>query len=179
MVKEVIVSGKLETADVRAFMFFHNYGQIGGALTGLFGIISLIACPIFILMGDLTTGLILSIIAVLYGVITPLDLLSKSSRQIRLNPVFKNKMTYKFEHDVLKVQLYTGASEVNWKEVYRIKRLKNQFLIYLEKKQALIVPLRYFACEDDVDIVHEFFEAHHLYAPKNRRLDVEDEQEGL
>lgn len=173
MVKEVLVSGKLETSDVVKFMFYHNYSRLGGLLTGIFGLLGLIISPIMFVTGDMISGAILALIGFMYGIFTPLGFYTKARRQIRMNPVFKNKMNFRFTSDFLKVQLYTGASEVVWQDVYRIKSLKSHFLIYLKENNALIVPFRYFPCEDDVELVKDFAHRNELDIPKNRRLEVE------
>lgn len=173
MVKDVLVSGKLDTPDVVRFLFYHNYSRLGGALTGLFGLIGLVLSPIMFLTGDMASGIILALVGFMYGIFTPLGFYTKARRQIRTNPVFKNKMTFKFTSDMLKVQLYTGASEILWQDVYVIKSLRDQMLIYIEETHALILPLRYFACEDDVALVKDFVQRNQLDLAKNRRLEVE------
>ncbi len=173
MVKDVLVSGKLDSTDVVRFMFYHNYSRIGGALTGLFGLAGILISPIMFLTGDMTSGIILALVGFMYGLFTPLGFYTKAKRQIRMNPVFKNKMTFKFTSDMLKVQLYTGASEILWQDVYKIKSLKDQMLIYIEETHALIVPFRFFACEDDVALVEDFVQRNRLGITKNRRLEVE------
>lgn len=170
MVKEVLVSGKLDTKDVMAFMVNHNYSRVGGALTGIAGVVSLIASPILFLQGDKTTAIALALVAFMYAIATPLGFYTKARRQMRMNPVFKNKMTFRFTEDTLKVQLYTGASEIPWPDVFRIKFLKAQVLVYLKENHALILPIANFACDDDLALVRDFVERNQLGIPKPRRV---------
>lgn len=173
MVKEVIVSGKLEVNDVVGFMFYHNYSHIGGALTGIFGVVALILSPWRFWVGDWTIGTVLLLVGLMYAVMTPLYFYSRARRQIKTNPVYKNKMTFRFNGDMLRVQLYTGAMEILWQDVYWTRFLKKQILIYTEVDQAFIVPTKYFACEDDIALLEDFAKRNHLDIPKKRRLEVE------
>lgn len=169
MVKEVLVSGKLDTKDVMAFMVNHNYSRVGGALTGIAGVVSLIASPILFLQGDKTTAIALALVAFMYAIATPLGFYTKARRQMRMNPVFKNKMTFRFTEDTLKVQLYTGTSEIPWPDIFRIKFLKAQVLVYLKESHALILPVANFACDDDLALVRDFVAQNQLGVPKPRR----------
>lgn len=173
MVREVIVTGKLDVSDVMTFMFHHNYSRIGGAITGVFGGVSIIAAPIMFLTGDKVSGIILVLVALMYGIITPLGFYAKAKRQLRMNPVFKNDMTFRFGSDDLQVDLYTGQTTILWQDVYQIKVLKKQLLIYLKEANALILPLRNFVAEEDIELVKDFIVRNQLDVPHTRRLEVE------
>lgn len=179
MVKEVLVTGKLTTKDVTTFMFYHNYSRLGGALTGIFGVIGLIIAPLMFWLGDLTMAAAFGIVALMYGIVTPLGFYTKASRQMRMNPVFKNTMSFRFTSDELKVRLYTGASEILWQDVYRIQVLKEQVLVYLKESHALIIPVRNFENEGDLQLVKDFVERNKLAVPKTRRLEVEIHDEEI
>ena len=173
MVKEVLVSGKLTYRDVLEYMFYHNYTRLGGALTGVAGIVSLLAAPWFLYQRDWVVGGLLTFIALAYGVLTPLFFYGRSRRKMRTNPVFKNKMTYRFTSDMLRVQLYTGDTDILWQDIHCFRFTRNLVLVYLKGNNALIIPVRHFACDDDLVLVKEFVERNHLAIPKHRRLEVE------
>ena len=69
MVREVIVTGKLDVKDVMKFMFHHNYSRIGGAVTGVLGLVAIITSPVMFVMGDKVSGFIWALIAAMasYG----------------------------------------------------------------------------------------------------------------
>lgn len=179
MVKEVVATGKLDVIDVVSFMFYHNYSTIGGALTGIFGVVGLIAAPIMLITGDITSGVILAFVGLMYGILTPLGFYTRAKRQIKTNPVFKNTMTFSFGSDELKVELYTGITEILWQDVERIKVLKNQILVYLEASQALIIPVGNFENIEDVQLVKDFVQRNHLNLPHSRRLEVKIHDEEI
>ena len=179
MVKEVVVTGKLEVADVLSFMFYHNYSKIGGALTGIFGIVGIILGPVMLWMGAITSGVILTLVGFMYAVATPLGFYTRAKRQLRTNPVFKNIMTFRFGSDDLKVELFTGNSAMLWQEVFRIKVLKKQILVYVKEAQALIIPIVNFDSSDDLQLVKDFVARNHLEVPHNRRLEVKIHDEEI
>lgn len=179
MVREVIVTGKLDVSDVMKFMFHHNYSRTGGALTGIMGVISIVVAPFMFLTGDMVSAIILSLVGLMYGILTPLGFYTKASRQIRMNPVFKNDMTFRFGSDDLQVNLYTGQTTLLWQDVYQIKVLKTQLLIYLKEANALILPLRNFVSEEDIELVKDFIVRNRLDIPHTRRLEVEIHDEDL
>jgi len=179
MVRDVIVTGRLDVLDVVKFMFHHNYSRVGGAITGVLGVLSMIVAPIMFLTGDVVSGIILCLVGLMYGIVTPLGFYRKARRQIRMNPVFKNDMTFRFGRDDLEVNLYTGKTLILWQEIFRIKVLKTQMLIYIKEANALILPLRNFGSEEDIELVKDFITRNQLEIPHTRRLEVEIHDEDI
>lgn len=176
MIKDVMASGKLTTKDLMLFSIYHNYGTLGGKLTGAFGVGGLILAPIFYLLGDSVTAIIFGLAALMYVVITPLDFFSKAKRQIRSNPVFKNKMTFIISTENLQSIMYTGSSHIVWSEVVKVVEVNDYFFVYVKEKHALVIPKSFFACLDDVDIFKEFIldEGLDIHIKKRYGDDVEE-----
>ncbi len=180
MAKEIKVSGKLIVKDVVTFMFYHNYSRWGGRLTALLGVAGLILAPIFLINKDILSALIFAFLAFAYIVVTPLDFYAKARRQIHMNPVFKNKMTFIFEDNLLRVKLYTGASQIAWQDVIKVVILKEIIFIYLQENHALIVPKRNFLKKEDYDTVRRLIEDKKLSIHKDKRMEEKvNEQENL
>lgn len=168
--KVLMMSGKLTKKDVMAFMLHHNYRHIGGMLTGILGLFGLVAGPIvYFLLKDLFITLILLAIGLMYVVMTPLDFYTKASRQLKTNPVFKNKMTFKLDDEGLLVQLYTGPVSLAWEEVQEIVVKKDVVLVYTDESHAFIIPVRFFACQDDLAILMEKATSLELDKPMKQR----------
>jgi hypothetical protein len=180
MAKEIKVSGKLIVNDVVTFMFYHNYSRWGGRLTALLGMAGLILAPIFLINKDILSALIFAFLAFAYIVVTPLDFYAKARRQIHMNPVFKNKMTFIFEEDLLRVKLYTGASEIAWQDVIKVAMLKEIIFVYIQDNHALIIPKRNFLKKEDYDVVKRLIEEKKLSLHKDKRMEVKlNDQENL
>lgn len=170
--KEIVVKGKLETKDVLSFLLHHNYTSIGGMLTGILGVIGLIAAPIFFLSGDNMSGAIFTLFAFMYVIYTPLGFFSKASLQMRTNPVFKNEMTFKFTEEQLKVKLYTGVTAVEWKQIVKVVVSKKHIYIYIQEANALIIPKSNFSSEEDIKEVEAFVIEKQLSLNIKKRLDT-------
>lgn len=173
MVKDVVVTGRLNVKDMMTYLLYHNYSKLGGILTGVFGVVGMIGAPIMFYTGDNISGAVLALVGFIYGIYTPMSFYSRARRHLRTNPVFKHDMTYIFTSDALKVAIYTGKNEILWQDIFRIKILRSQVLIYLKEKQALILPVRNFESTEDLHLVKNFVERNHLAIPHNRRLEVE------
>lgn len=174
MHKDIIASGKLTVKDLLSFLFYHNYSRIGGKLTGVLGLIGLVAAPVFFYLGDTISAIIFAVVAVMYVVITPLDFYSKALRQVKTNPVFKNKMTFTFRDEGLRAIMYTGLTELEWDDVIRVVVRNAYFYVYLKETHALIVPKENFACIDDVELLEDFIEDNELGLHINKRMKEEE-----
>lgn len=172
MVKEVMVSGKLTLKDMMAYQLYHNFSQVGGVFTGIFGLSALVFAPVMFIARDWIMAALLLTVALMYAVYTPLAFLSRAKRKI-VHPVFKNTMTFRFGEEKMKIQLYSGSSEVLWEDVYQIRFFRDWVFIYLEPNQALILPGRFFVCEDDLLILKEFVNAEGLGIAKLKRMELE------
>ncbi len=179
MVREVKATGMIDTKDVMSFMIYHNYSTIGGLLSGICGVIGIIISPVMFMMNDLISGFILAGMGLVYGIVTPIGFYSRTRRYMRTNPVFKHPMTFVFTSDDLKIDLYTGISEIPWQELYQVKVLKKHMLVYVEKNNAFVLPVANFSDEEDVVLVKDFIKRNKLEIPKMHRLEVEIHDENL
>lgn len=175
--KEILVSGKLTKQDVVWFMFYHHLMKTSGIVTLGAGLVSLVAVPVMLYYDEMFFALILGLIAFMYGIFTPLDFYSRATRQLRMKPVFKNKMTFKFSEEGLRSQLYTGSMDIEWPHILMMTSNKNMFIVYMEEEQAFIIPKRYFACQDDISLVEDWIAHYRLAIPITKRVDeVEHDQ---
>lgn len=174
MIKEVMASGKLTVKDLFLFLIYHNYSRLGGKLTGILGLIGVVLSPIFFLMGDKISGIVFAIVALMYLVITPLDFYSKALRQLKSNPVFKNKMTFVFSDEGVRATMFTGVSYLEWDKIIRVIVRKEYFYVYIKESQALIIPKNNFACLDDADILEEYIKDNALAMYVQKRVKEEE-----
>lgn len=127
--------------DLFRFMVFHAYSSLSGIITMIFGLGSLIMLPItYFIWKDGFVSLILLMVVIIYGLITPLNMLSQSKRQVMSNPVFKNPITYHISDEIFEVQQYTGTVRLFWNQLFRIKKTPFDFLFYVNEQQAFVVP---------------------------------------
>ena len=148
MVELVQVTVKTKTMDLFRFMVFHAYSSLSGIITMLFGLGSLVMLPItYFVWKDTVVSIILFMVVLIYVIITPLNMLSQSKRQVISNPVFKNPITYHISEEIFEVQQYTGTVRLYWNQLYRIKKTPFDYLFYVNDQQAFIVPQK--SMQDD------------------------------
>lgn len=137
----VQVTVHTKTQDLFRFMLFHAYGKISGMITLVFSIICLIMLPISLFSWrDGFTTAAFAIIVVLYLILTPLNMLSQSKRQVISNPVFKNPITYHISEEIFEVQQYTGTVRLFWSQLKKVKKTPFDYLFYVNSEQAFVMP---------------------------------------
>lgn len=137
----VQVTVKTKTMDLFRFMLFHAYSKISGMVTLIFSIVSLVMLPISIfLWRDNFVTIAFALVVIIYLILTPLNMLSQSKRQVLSNPVFKNPITYHISEEVFEVQQYTGTVRLYWNQILRIKITPFDYLFYVNKEQAFVMP---------------------------------------
>jgi hypothetical protein len=143
MVELVQITVKTKTMDLFRFMLFHAYSSFSGIITMIFGLGSLIMLPItYFVWEDIFVAIILLMVVLIYVIVTPLNMLSQSKRQVISNPVFKNPITYHISDEIFEVQQYTGTVRLFWNQLYRIKKTPFDFLFYVNDQQAFIIPIK-------------------------------------
>jgi len=137
----VQVTVKTKTLDLFRFMCFHAYSKIAGMVTLVFSIVSLIMLPISILAWqDNFVTAAFALVVIMYLILTPLNMLSQSKRQVLSNPVFKNLITYHISEEVFEVQQYTGTVRLYWTQILKVKKTTWDYLFYVNKEQAFVMP---------------------------------------
>jgi hypothetical protein len=136
---QVTVNTKI--MDLFRFMIFHAYSKVSGMVTLVFSIVSLFMLPVSIFVWkDNFVTLAFALLVVLYLIITPLNMLAQARRQVRSNPVFKNPITYHISEEILEVQQYTGTARLFWNQLIRVKKTPFDYLFYVNKEQAFVMP---------------------------------------
>ncbi|MBN2222139.1 MAG: YcxB family protein [Vallitaleaceae bacterium] len=149
MPDKIQVTVKTKTIDLFRFMAFHAYSQIAGMITLGSALLSLILLPIALLVWrDNFIALIFTLLIVFYLILTPLNMFSQAKRQVIVNPVFKNPIIYHISEEVFEVEQHTGNIRLYWHQLSAIKRSPFDYLFYVNKDQAFIMPKKLVGTED-------------------------------
>lgn len=149
MKKSYKAEGKLSAKDIFLFLMRHSISTWQGKVTWALGILALVGAPIvWAVFHDSFTVLVFLIVAVMYLLVSPLSLYSNAKRQSLSNPVFKNNMTFAVDEEMLTVKQYTGENKLFWHQLEGIDMAKNFYLLYVNAKQAFIIPKHFIAAED-------------------------------
>lgn len=137
----VQVTVRTKTMDLFRFMCFHAYTKFAGMVTLIFSIFSLVMLPVSILVWeDNFVTAAFALVVVIYLILTPLNMLSQSKRQVISNPVFKNPITYHISEEIFEVQQYTGTVRLYWTQILKVKKTPWDYLFYVNKDQAFVLP---------------------------------------
>ncbi|WZL82222.1 YcxB family protein [Vallitaleaceae bacterium 9-2] len=152
--KELVqITVKTKTMDLFRFMLFHAYSSLSGVITMIFGLGSLIMLPVtYFVWKDAFVSLILLMVVIIYVIVTPLNMLSQSKRQVISNPVFKNPITYHISDEIFEVQQYTGTVRLFWNQLFRIKKTPFDFLFYVNEQQAFVIPKKAMSEADNITL---------------------------
>ena len=149
MDREWKIEVKLTVEDIFFFLLRHSFSTRQGKLTWGLGVVALVGAPIVAAVWkDAFTALIFLMVALIYLVVSPLSLYTNAKRQMISNSVFKNKIIFTLNSEMLQIKQYTGEAKLFWHQLAAIDLTGRSYLLYVNNKQAFILPKRFVAAED-------------------------------
>lgn len=139
-VSGISVDIKIGTKDMFYFFMRHNYACFSGIFS-LF--ISIGAALLFIIrfqQYDITAKCLLAIVALLFTVIQPLQLLLKAANQIKRTPMFHEPIHYTFREDGLELSQHDQNGIISWDQIMKIIDTGTYLIIYITRMRAYIFP---------------------------------------
>lgn len=170
MKERIEVTVNTTTKDLYRFMVYHAYSKLSGLITLIFGIASLVVLPIaYFVWEDNLVSIVLLLVVFMYLILTPINMLSQSKRQVMGNPVFKNPITFIISRETFEARQYTGNLRLEWKQLFRIVKTKKNYLFYVNDQQAFVMPSEAVASED-VEALNQIIELAKESVPKEPTL---------
>ena len=149
MNQEWKIEVKLTVEDIFFFLLRHSFSTWQGKLTWGLGAAALIGAPVVAAVWkDAFTAIIFLLVALIYLVISPLSLYTNAKRQMISNSVFKNKITFTIDSEMLQIKQYTGEAKLFWHQLETMDLNGKSYLLYVNSKQAFILPKRFIAAKD-------------------------------
>ncbi len=147
-------SSKIEVKDLLRYNFYQNYRSAGGLMFIVFAFVMFAAG-----MSELHSGqAVMSVGYFIFGAFlllwTPFKLHLIAPRIYALSPVLQNPLEYTLDengstlHTDVELNEPTVTTEdpqtekVSWSDIYKVVETKNNLLIYTNRKNAWIIPLR-------------------------------------
>ena len=153
MNQEWKIEVKLTVEDIFFFLLRHSFSTWQGKLTWGLGAAALIGAPVVAAVWkDAFTAIIFLLVALIYLVISPLSLYTNAKRQMISNSVFKNKITFTIDSEMLQIKQYTGEAKLFWHQLETMDLNGKSYLLYVNSKQAFILPKRCIAEEDAAEL---------------------------
>lgn len=143
---EVKVSVKITAKDMFDFMIKHTYSTFSGYV-GV--IISICAFLGFVALVDneavsLSYKLVLLATSLMFTVIQPLMLYSKSKKQVEKNENINKPLEYTIDSSRIHITQGEDSAEYTWDQVLKITSTKNCIFLYVSKYRSFILPKRLF-----------------------------------
>lgn len=153
MNQEWKIDVKLTVEDIFFFLLRHSFSTLQGKLTWGLGVAALIGAPIVAAVGkDAFTAIVFLLVALIYLVISPLSLYTNAKRQMISNSVFKHKIMFTMDSEMLQIKQYTGEVKLFWHQLDSIHLNGKAYLLYVNNKQAFILPKRCIAEEHAAEL---------------------------
>ncbi len=153
MNQEWKIEVKLTVEDIFFFLLRHSFSTWQGKLTWGLGVAALIGAPVVAAVWkDAFTAIIFLLVALIYLVISPLSLYTNAKRQMISNSVFKNKIIFTIDSEMLQIKQYTGEAKLFWHQLEAMDLNGKSYLLYVNSKQAFILPKRFIAAEDAAEL---------------------------
>lgn len=130
----------MKIKNMYEFLMRHAYVSVMGIASLAFSILAF--AYLCINFSDMTKGkLVLLIIAsLMFTVINPIWIYFTAAKQVKLNPTFKDTITYEISESGVKVVQGEEELPVEWNEVQKVVETNNSMIIYLSKVRAFVIP---------------------------------------
>lgn len=124
------------------FMMKHTYASISGYIGILISACALIGFVMSVTSDDITVMYKLALLftALLFTVIQPLNLYTRSKRQVEQNEDINKPMEYRFNESDIKVSQGEESVVYEWNQVYKVTSSKMSIFLYTGKFRAFILP---------------------------------------
>lgn len=136
----ISVDIKIGTKDMFYFFMRHNYA----CFSGIFGLCISIGAGLLLLIRfpyyETPVRCMLLVIALLFTVIQPLQLLLKAANQIKRTPMFHESIHYVFCEDGLGLSQKDQSGVIPWGQVMKVVDTGKYLIIYITKMRAYIFP---------------------------------------
>lgn len=138
--KQIKINVTMKVANMYEFLLRHAYSGFGGIGSLLFSL----ALLVYFIVGrqTLNQGQTILVIfgALLFTVINPVVILFNATKQVKLNPTFRDLLTYTLSEEGVLVEQSEQELLVKWEEVQKVVETRQSVIIYLTKVRAFVLP---------------------------------------
>lgn len=138
--QEIKIKVSMKVGNMYEFLLRHSYKGVAGIIGVGFSLLALVyLCMNF---GTLSDGkrVLLTFGALLFTVINPILIFFNATKQVKLNPTFKDELDYVLTEEEIKVIQKGQELALPWSEVQTVVETKRSIIIYLSKVRAFILP---------------------------------------
>ena len=136
----ISVKIKLKTKHMFEFQMRHTYMCTQGIIGVCISLGTLLFLILFHSKYDMTTNLVLGLIALMYTVIYPFQMLKRSVQLVKLSPVLSRPLNYTFTSEGILVSQDDDDALLPWEDITKVVETKNLLLVYSSPKNGYILP---------------------------------------
>lgn len=136
----ISVDIKIGTKDMFYFFMRHNYACFSGIFSLFISIGALLLLIIRFQQYEITAKCLLIIVALLFTVVQPLQLLLKAANQIKRTPMFHEKIHYTFCKEGLELSQNDESGIISWDQIMKVVDTGTYLIIYITRMRAYIFP---------------------------------------
>lgn len=133
-------SVRIHKKDMRNFLFHHTYSRF----SGWFGVLISLAALVMIIIGRNTYSgveiIILAVLALLFTVVRPLQIVQQAGRQVTKQEMFQKPMQYNICRDGIVIRQGEQFANVTWEQIRNVIDTKKAIYVYTSPIMAFIIP---------------------------------------
>lgn len=122
------------------FMLYHNYTHMSGLMTAIAGVLCLAVFIQKLMDGEMQTGVVWLMCAILFLIISPSSMKAKARNQVNNTEMFQKPLEYEFTEEGITVSQEEAKAETKWEEVTKAVSTQKSVILYLGRVRALIFP---------------------------------------
>lgn len=138
--EKIEINIDLKTKDMYEFQMRHSYLTRTGILSVLVSLVALVYLIFTFKSNNYSTNLLLVMAAMLFTVIYPIQMLSKSFKLVKLSPVLSKTLKYTFTTEGILVSQDNDDALLPWEDIVKVIETKNLILVYSSPKNGYILP---------------------------------------
>lgn len=143
---KVTIHTRIELSEYRRVILHTAYQ------TPLFVFIHFLAVTMLIYYVVIGVGDWFVIFLSIFVVYLPIGIFRSANSNYRAAKMLHEPVTYEFSLDKIAICGTTFNSTMEWRSLYKIKELKNWFLLYTNKQMAMLIPKRAFSTSEDMEV---------------------------
>ena len=138
--KGIEIKIDLKTSHMYEFQMRHIYLSTTGIISVLASIVAFIYFMLTKDKNDQMMNMILILIALMFTVIYPLQMLKRSVQLVKLSPVLSKTLNYTFTSEGILVSQDNDDALLPWENIIKVVETKKLLLVYSSPKNGYILP---------------------------------------
>lgn len=128
---------QVTTGSMYRFLMYHTYHELSGIFSIAAGF-AVLALYFWSAGGESVNSWIYLVFSALFFAYQPWALYTRAARQTKLNPVFKNPLSYLVSDAGIVVAQGKDANEIQWESVRKVRETRRSIYVYTSAKSAFI-----------------------------------------